>query len=214
MLPLSPSPTSRFASLRSICIVSPRCFRAAKGRFARGLALAVVGLSPAGAHADPARTNNWNQWDDDARDGIMQGATKLAVGADYARVGAADHTVRLALELEHLLRNHWGVVGTLGLPLGGAWVAPASVGLRFHFLPKQPLDPFLGIAGGVAWLAPSGLPPAAAPLGEARAGLAFYYFGLFFVQVEGGYDFVRYGRAGVEFDRGGASFAGRLGVYF
>jgi hypothetical protein len=166
------------------------------------------------AAAEPARTNNWNQWDDDARDGVMEGTTKLSLGVDYARVGAADHTVRLAFELEHLLRDRWGIVGTVALPLDGAWVAPASLGLRFHFLPKFPLDPFVGVGGGVTWLAPSGLPAAAAPIAEARAGLAYYYFGFFFAQLEGGYDFVRYGRGGVEMDRGGASFAGRLGVDF
>ena len=186
-------------------------------RLAQVATLGLVAFFTPAAHADPARTkrtDNWNQWDDDARDGVMQGTTKLSLGADYALVGSTDHTVRLALEVEHLLRNRWGVVGTVALPLGGTWVAPASLGLRFHFLPKFPLDPFVGVAGGVAWVAPSGLPATAAPLAEARAGLAYYYFGLFFAEVEGGYDFVRYGRAGVEMDRGGASFAGRLGVCF
>ena len=173
----------------------------------------LIGAAPV-AHADPARTNNWNQWDDNGRDGVMEGETKLALGVDYARVGASDHTTRLALEIEHLLRNRWGVVGTAALPVEGTWLAPASLGLRFHFVPKFPLDPFVGVAGGVAWMAPHGLTATAAPLGEARAGLAYYYFGYFFVQLEGGYDFARYGRDGVELNRSGASFAGRLGVYF
>ncbi len=178
-------------------------------------AAAIALFLPAvSAHADPARTNNWNQWDDAARAGVIQGTTKLGLGADYALVGASDHTVRVGVEVEHLLRDHWGVVGALALPVAGTWVAPASLGLRFHFLPKFPLDPFVGVAGGVGWLAPTGLPATAAPLAEARAGLTYYYFGLFFGQLEGGYDFVRYGRAGVEMDRGGASFAGRLGVEF
>lgn len=175
------------------------------------------------ARADPAPAietapqgspNNWNQWDEDGRDGVVQGSTKVALGVDYALVGGSDHTVRLALELEHLLRNRWGLVGTVALPVAGTWVAPASLGVRFHILPKLPVDPFVGLGGGVAWLAPSGLPATAAPLAEARAGLAFYTLGFFFAQLEGGYDFVRYGRAGIEMDRGGASFAGRLGVYF
>ena len=144
----------------------------------------------------------------------MEGTTKLSLGADYALVGPSEHTVRIGLELEHLLRNRWGLVGELALPVAGQWVAPASLGIRFHFLPKFPLDPFVGLAGGVTWLAPDGLPSIAAPIAEARAGLAVYYFGLFFLQIEGGYDFVRYGRQGVELDVGGASFAGRLGVSF
>jgi hypothetical protein len=144
----------------------------------------------------------------------MEGTTKLALGADYALVGPSEHTVRLALELEELLRNRWGIVGTLALPIAGQWIAPASLGIRFHFLPKFPLDPFLGLSGGVAWLAPDSLPAIAAPIAEARAGVAFHYFGLLFVQLEGGYDFVHYGRGGVDLDVGGASFAARLGVYF
>jgi hypothetical protein len=185
-----------------------------RARITLALASASFAFAATPAEAQTARTNNWNQWDDDARDGVMQGTTKLALGADYALVGSSDHSVRLALELEHLLRDRWGIVGNLALPLDGAWVAPASLGLRFHFVPKYPLDPFVGLGGGVAWLAPSRLAAAAAPLGEARAGLAYYYFGVLFAQIEGGYDFVRYGHGGVEMDRGGASFSGRLGVYF
>ena len=177
----------------------------------------VLGLGTAtarSARADPARTNNWNQWDDDARDGVTQGTTKLALGIDYAQVGSRGDTVRLTLEVEHLLRDRWGLVGTLLLPVGGEWVAPASLGVRFHLVPKFPLNPFLGLAGGVAWLAPDGLAPIAAPIGSARGGVAFHYLGLFFAQVEGGYDFVSYGREEVTINLSGATFTGRLGVEF
>jgi hypothetical protein len=112
------------------------------------------------------------------------------------------------------LRDRWGLVGTLALPVGGQWVAPASLGVRFHFVPKFPLDPFVGVDGGVAWLAPDGLAATAAPIVSGRAGLAFHYFGLFFAQVEGGYDWVQYDREGVTIDLSGALFAGRLGVDF
>ena len=66
----------------------------------------------------------------------------------------------------------------------------------------------------MAWLAPDGIAAIAAPIGSARAGLAFHYFGLFFAQVEGGYDFVEYAREGVTMNVGGALFTGRLGVDF
>jgi hypothetical protein len=175
-------------------------------------------LAATTAEADPpAPTQNWNQWDDDARDGVMEGSTKLSLGVDYTSYTSAPsegHTVRLALELEHLLRNRWGVVGTLGLPLQGNWIAPATLGLRFHFVPKFPVDPYLGLAGGVAWVAPDTLTAIAAPVASARAGIAFYYLGLFFAQLEGGYDVVRYGRGGVDLDLSGVTFAGRLGLAF
>jgi hypothetical protein len=171
-------------------------------------------LATRAALAAPPPTNNWNQWDDDARDGVMEGMTRLSLGLDYAQVGSQEHTVRLAVELEHLLRSHWGVVGTLALPVAGEWVAPASLGLRFHFVPKFPLDPYVGLAGGVAWLAPDGIAAIVAPIGSARGGLAFHYLGFFFAQVEGGYDFVQYGREGVTLNLGGAIFSGRLGVDF
>lgn len=187
----------------------------ARARSALVIGGAVLGLGTStarSAHADPAPTNNWNQWDDDGRDGVTQGTTKLALGIDYAQVGSRGDTLRLALEVEHLLRDRWGLVGTLALPVGGEWVAPASLGVRFHLVPKFPLDPFLGLAGGVAWLAPDRVAPVAAPIGSARAGLAFHYLGLFFAQMEGGYDLVSYGREGVTIDLSGAIFAGRLGV--
>ncbi len=174
----------------------------------------LLALEAGSARAEPPRTNNWNQWDDDARDGVVEGMTKLATGIDYARVGSSDHTLRLGFEFEHLLRRRWGLVGAVAIPMEGTWVAPATLGLRFHFVPKFPVDPFVGVAGGVAWLALPGLSAAAAPIAEARAGVAFYYFGLFFAQLAGGFDLVRYGRGGVERDASGASFDGRLGVYF
>jgi len=156
----------------------------------------------------------WNQWDDDGADGVAEGTTELALGVDYARVGSGDHTVRFAVEGEHLLRNRWGVVADVALPVGGAWVAPATLGLRLHVLPKNPFDPFVGVGGGVAWLRLPDLPDAAAPIVLARAGLAFHYLGFFFAQVSGGYDLVRYARAGAEIDRGGFVLDGRLGVGF
>ncbi len=202
------SPTIALAGLASV----PTCGGVAYAGEAFSTA-SSPSSSPAPA-PPPPRTNNWNQWDDDGRDGVMQGATKLALGADYAFVGSSEHTVRLALELEHLLRDRWGIVANVALPIQGAWIAPASLGVRFHFVPKFPLDPFIGVGGGVAWVAPDTLGGAASPLAQARAGVAFYYFGLFYVQVEGGYDFVQYARGGTEIDLSGASFAGRLGVYF
>jgi hypothetical protein len=187
------------------------CRRAGTGRsIVTGATLAVLVTGTTRARG----ANNWNQWDDDALDGVTEGTTKVGLGVDYARVGPSDHTVRLAAEVEHLLKARWGVLGGVALPVAGEWVAPAWLGVRFHALPKFPLDPFVGLAGGVAWLAPDGLAPVAAPIAAARAGVAFHYFGLFFAQAEGGYDFVQYGREGVTLDLSGASFAGRLGVDF
>jgi hypothetical protein len=163
------------------------------------------------SHAEPK--SHWNQWDDDGLDGVVQGTTKLGLGADYGFAGS-DHTVRLAVEAEHLLRNRWGVAFGAGLPLGGLWVAPATLGLRLHALPKLPIDPFATISGGVAWLRLPGLPDTAAPLVAAHAGVDVFYFGLFFAQIDAGYDFVRYGRAGVTRDLAGGAFGGRLGVFF
>jgi hypothetical protein len=198
--------SSRFkARSRSRFLASPRAVT--------GLTLALCSIGTGTALADPV-TNNWNQWDDDARDGVTEGTTKAGIGVDYAQVGTQGHTVRIALEVEHLLRNRWGLVGTLALPVGGERVAPASLGVRFHFVPKFPLDPFVGVAGGVGWLAPDGIAGIAAPMGSARAGVAFHYFGLFFAQAEGGYDVAQYGREGVTLNLSGAVFAARLGVDF
>lgn len=185
------------------------------------LPLVVVAACVAGAlvlvtedaRAAPPRTNNWNQWDDDASNGVSQGLTKLSLAFDYARAGD-DHALRLGGEFEHLLRDRWGLVGSFALPVAGTWVAPGTLGLRFHLLPKTPVDPFLGLSGGFAWLRPDGVAAELVPMVAARGGLALYVSGLFFVQAEGGYDFVRYSANGVAFDLGGAVITGRLGVYF
>ncbi|HEY2515187.1 MAG TPA: hypothetical protein VGI39_30180, partial [Polyangiaceae bacterium] len=99
-------------------------------------AAACLALTLRAASARAATDNHWNQWDDDGLDGVVQGTTLLGLGANYALAGSTDHTVRLALEGEHLLRDRWGVVGSLGLPVDGAWIAPAELGLRFHLFPK------------------------------------------------------------------------------
>lgn len=193
--------------------MSPSCVaRSTVTRVGSFMVVASLALAPFRAVA--ATDNHWNQWDDDGLDGVVEGTTMLGLGANYALSGSSEHTVRLVFEGEHLLRDRWGVVGSVGLPVDGAWIAPAELGLRFHLFPKFPIDPFVGIDGGIAWLRPPGLEDMAAPMVDLRAGAAAHYFGIFYAQVDGGYDLVRYGRGGVSIDRSGASFGGRLGVNF
>jgi len=165
------------------------------------------------ATRDARATNNWNQWDEDAASGVSRGATKLALGVDWAHV-PDDHTLRFAVEGEHLLRDHWGIFGSAALPFEGPWVAPLLAGVRFHLLPKTPIDPFAGIAGGVAWMRIDGRDARVDPMVSAQVGAALYYFGLFFVQVEGRWDVARYSAAEGAIDRSGVVLDGKLGTYF
>lgn len=162
----------------------------------------------------PARAaDNWNQWDEPAVSGVGRGATKLALGIDWAHVPGG-HSVRLGGDFEHLLADHWSLQGRVGIPLEGEWVAPAMLGIRFHVLPLHPFDPFLGAAGGVAWLRPTGRDARLDPVTSGAVGFTFHYFGLFFVEAEGRFDLVRYAASEGARDLSGVVIDGRTGVYF
>jgi hypothetical protein len=176
-----------------------------------GLAGAVFALTLVTAEA--ARAETWSQWSTPAVSGVGQGATKLGIGVDWAHV-PGDHSLRLAGDFEHMLRDRIGLVGRAALPIDGAWVAPATLGLRFHLLPLSPLDPYVGGGGGLAWMRFPGRDARIDPTIDAEAGLTFHYWGLFYLEAGVRYDLVRYSAPDAGADLSGLVVGGRSGVYF
>jgi hypothetical protein len=144
---------------------------------------------------------------------VGQGATALGAGVEWAHVPGW-HSLRIAGDFEHMLRDHVGLVGRAAVPVDGAWVAPAALGLRFHLLPLSPFDPYVGGSGGVAWLRAPGHAARIDPTISGEAGFRFYYFGLFFLDAGVRYDVVRYAAPSGAFDLSGLVVGGRTGVYF
>jgi hypothetical protein len=169
---------------------------------------AIVSFAPAARAAD-----DWNQWNAPAVSGVARGTTKIGWGVDWGHV-PGDHTLRLGFDGEHLLRDHWSVIARVGLPVGGAWVAPALVGLRVNALPRFPVDPFLGAAGGVAWIRPGGLDARVDPMASVEAGLTVHYWAFFFFEAGARYDLVRYAASTGASDLSGLVVEGRTGVFF
>ncbi len=166
------------------------------------------------ALAVPARAGeSWSQWSTPAVSGVGQGATKLGAGIDWAHVPDG-HSLQIAGDFEHMLRDHVGLVGRAAVPVDGAWIAPATLGLRLHLLPLSPFDPFLGGSGGVAWLRAPGKDARVDPTIDGEAGFTFYYFGLFYLEAAVRYDVLRYAAPSGAFDLSGLVIGGRTGVYF
>jgi hypothetical protein len=147
------------------------------------------------------------------RAGVVQGDTKLSLGFEYAGVGD-DHGWRINGEFEHLLRNRWGLFGSLSIPVSGPWVVPSTLGFRVHALPGHAFDPFVAVGGGFAWVNPRDIPADIVPMLAMRLGLSLYSTGPFFLEGEGGYDFVHYSHGGLGFDLGGVVVTGRTGFWF
>jgi hypothetical protein len=177
-------------------------------RFSLSAATLALALSSS-ARAD----EHWSQWSAPAISAVGQGATKLDLGIDWAHVPNG-HSVRLAGDFEYLLRNSIGLVGSAAVPIQGAWVAPATLGLRLHVVPLSTFDPYVGLRGGVAWMRPLGRDARIDPTIDAEAGVAFYYFGLFFLEAGARYDVLRYAATSGAFDLSGLVVGGRSGVYF
>jgi hypothetical protein len=173
----------------------------------------VVMTRPAKADSPPDGSDGEDGPDARPRVGIAQGVTKLSLAFEYAGVGS-DHGWRVGGDFEHMLRNRWGLVGSLSLPVSGPWVVPATMGMRVHAAPGQAFDPFVGVAGGFAWLDPTNIPADIVPMLSMRLGATLFSRGIYFLQVDGGYDFVHYSHGGIGFDLSGAVVTGRTGFYF
>jgi hypothetical protein len=196
-----------------------RSVRAASARrlrlLRRATALAVVTLAWCTlreARADDPTSDATGDVDR-PRAGVAQGVTTMSSAFEFAKTGSG-HGFRVGGEFEHMLRNRWGLVGSLSIPVSGPWVAPGTMGLRVHALPGHAVDPFLTFGGGFAWVNPTNVPADLVPMLAMRLGLSLYTTGIYFVQAEGGYDFVHYSHAGLGFDLSGLVATGRAGFYF
>jgi hypothetical protein len=186
-------------------------------RAPRGAALAFVSVFAATATPGLALADDGCAAGDDEPEtrppGVAQGVTKLSTAFEYAVTGS-DHVFRIGGEFEHMLRNRWGLVGSLSIPVSGEWVATSTLGVRLHALPRSRIDPFVGSAAGFAWVNPAHASATLLPMLGMRAGISFFSTGPYFVQAEGGYDFVKYSHGGVGFDLGGPVATVRAGFSF
>jgi hypothetical protein len=147
------------------------------------------------------------------RAGVVQGDTKLSLAFEYAGVGS-EHAWRLGGEFEHMLRNRWGLFGSLSIPVRGPWVVPSTLGLRVHALPGHAIDPYVKVGGGFAWVNPTNVPADIVPTLAMRLGVSLYSTGPYYLEGEAGYDFVHYSHGGLGFDLGGVVVTGRTGFSF
>jgi hypothetical protein len=153
---------------------------------------ACVLSATASARAElPADASSWNQLGEAPASGIGRGSTTLSTHLSLVRP-AGTTTLRLGFSFEHLLRDRWGLVGGVAAPFGGVLFAPAHVGVRFHVLPRAPLDPYLGAYAGLAVVHPRGEVVTAEPFVGAHAGLALHYFGFGFLAFDGGLEHATY----------------------
>ncbi|MBK8214025.1 MAG: hypothetical protein IPK71_09765 [Myxococcales bacterium] len=182
---------------------------------ASALTAALV-LVPCVARAElPSDATSWNQLGQTPASGLSRGSTTLATNLTLVRP-AGTTTLRLGFSFEHLLRDRWGLVGGVAAPFGGVLFAPAYAGVRFHVLPRSPLDPYLGVTAGLAIVHPKGEVVTAEPTVGAHAGLALHYVGFAFVAFDGGLEHATYASAASRtiFDLTTYTLTWRTGVSF
>jgi hypothetical protein len=178
-----------------------------------GAALVAAVVASSGRGRAEGRPDGSDVATERPRVGVVEGLTKLSLALEYARVGDQG-AVRVGGDFEHMLRNRWGLVGSLSIPVSGPWVVPGTMGMRVHANPGGAFDPFFGAAGGFAWVNPTNRPADVVPMLAMRLGLTWFTTGIYFLQLDGGYDFVRYSHAGIGFDLGGPVLTGRVGFDF
>jgi hypothetical protein len=163
----------------------------------------------------PAVTQNWNQWDESIASGTAEGLLKLSIGASYVATTVSG-TWPLELVGESLVTDRIGLRGQLSLPLSSRadklWVPSLSIGPTFHFLPRTFLDPFVSLRGGLAWPFENGTAVQLSPFVAASAGVTVYYWGIFFAEVEGGYQLTALSQPTRSVDLGGAFVSLRFGL--
>lgn len=177
---------------------------------------ATIVLASGSARAElPSDATSWNQLGQTPASGISRGSTTLATNLSLVRP-AGTTTLRLGFSFEHLLRDRWGLVGGVAAPFGGVLFAPAHLGVRFHALPRAPLDPYLGVTAGLAIVHPEGEVVTAEPTVGAHAGLALHYVGFAFVAFDGGLEHATYASAASRtvFDLTTYTLTWRSGVSF
>ena len=134
---------------------------------------------------------------------------RLGIKADSKAALAA---MRAGLEAQGLRRVEQRDAECCYARADKLWVPSLSIGPSFHFLPRAFLDPFVSLRGGLAWPFENGTAVQLSPFVAASAGVTVYYWGIFFAEVEGGYQLTALSQPTRSVDLGGAFVSLRFGL--
>lgn len=177
--------------------------------------------------ANQAR-DNWNQWGLPDRDGIRGGHAKLAFLSVWDQADPGNQW-GLGGEFEVLLTDHFGVTGSVALPfsrqdtLANLLALPFDLGGRIHFAPGEAWEPlYIGGRAGFTYFRPGGplasggktLPDYFGHHLDINLGTSLYFWGSWYLELEGGLRFLQYAQTEGFYDLNGTGLRVKAGVYF
>jgi hypothetical protein len=163
------------------------------------LCAAAAGLARA---AEPPPLNSWNQLEDSGASGVARGVILLSTDLAFRMPrapGTAPRSLFMGIQLHGsaMLTDHFGLRGDVTLHFHDdakqdIRLIPMTLGGTVHPLPKSPFDLYFGARGGLAIVRIDDGDNELEPVIGVLGGVAFHYWGMFFVRAEVGYDLVRY----------------------
>ena len=152
--------------------------------------------------AEEKTTHNWNQWNTPKETGPAFGTSNYAIDGEF----------------EYFVTDIFGLAGETAIPVSSevanGKVYPFLLGGNVHILPRNSFDIFVGGKGGFTNIKPVTFETEWAPTIEMHAGLAYYFWGMFYGQVDAGYAFVKYANTSAYINYEGFRLAFKTGFFF
>lgn len=156
-----------------------------------------------------------NQQGADFNDGIQENNLKLGLGWSMENQSAYRAQAIMG-QFEFMLSDRFSVRGNAALPLSTAVTDmkyyPFMMGGAVHLFPRFWFDLYLGADAGFVHIASPTLPASWSTRVTPVVGATLYYWGVFFLEAEAGYNILQYAKD-TAIDMSAPTYRVRLGFY-
>lgn len=152
----------------------------------------------------------------EVNDGMKAFNTKLSLGG-AAQNPPAQSVTLMTGSFEFMATDYFGIRSMAGIPISTVvsdlkyW--SLSGGFAAHFLPRTWFDPFVAADLSLVHINVPGFSPQWTSAVTPIAGFTIYFFGMMFLEAEGGYTFLQYA-GGTSVDLSAVTYRFRGGLYF
>lgn len=156
-----------------------------------------------------------NQAGSDSNDGIQENNLKLGLG--WSQENSSAYRAHAIMgQFEFMLSDRFSVRGNAALPLSTAITDmkyyPFMMGGAVHLFPRFWFDLYLGADAGFVHIASATLPASWSTRVTPVIGATLYYWGVFFLEAEAGYNILQYAKD-TAIDMSAPTYRVRMGFY-
>lgn len=156
-----------------------------------------------------------NQMSSEFNDGIQQNNLKLSLGWSQENQSLY-RTHMVQGQFEFFATDRLSIRGNSGIPLSVAISEtkyfPFMMGGAFHLFPRNWIDFYLGADAGFVHIATAVLPATWSTRVTPVVGVTLYYWGVFFLEGEAGYNILQYAKD-TAIDMSAPTYRVRMGFY-